>query len=298
MEPTQTGAILVTYYPDADVLQNLDALRPQVSHLLVVDNGSSPSALNSLRSAAKTLNFELLENGDNLGIGAALNIGVRRAQSLGLPWVFLFDQDSRVTPGFVTAMQQTFTTSRWGDRLTLLVPSYMDMRSETPLPRQFLPSGGLEFTMTSGSLFRTQTFAQHGLFAEELFIDGVDHEYSLRLRRAGLILDECPTAVLLHSPGTPVSHVIAGKFRFNSTNYSPIRRYYQERNKLWIYKHYFSEFPGYCFRLSTTSAKDFVKILFFESNKRQKLAFFFRGILDGLRHRMGKFEPRKPPPAV
>ena len=282
-------AIVVTYHPNReDVLANVSALRSQVEHLVIVDNGSFAEEIEALRSQPA---LHLVENGQNLGIASALNIGMRRAHDLGAAWLLLFDQDSRVTPGFVATMLQAFQSSPWGERLAILVPRYTDLRSGSPLPGDHLPGHGLETAMTSGTLMRSGTFQTYGAFADELFIDSVDCEYSLRLRRQGKILDECPEAVLLHSPGTPNAHQVGGKVVFKTSNYSPLRRYYQERNKIWLAKRYFRTFPGYCFKIFIVSGKDLIKIVLFESDKFRKIRFFLRGLLDGLRGRMGKLQP-------
>jgi rhamnosyltransferase len=143
--------------------------------------------------------------------------------------------------------------------------------------------------ITSGSLLQAQTVQQCGLFVDELFIDGVDHEYSLRLRKAGFPLYECADAILLHSPGAPRHHKFPGGKRFQTANYSPIRRYYQERNKIWIARHYARTFPRFCLRIFVVSLKDFIKIWLVEpDDKLRKATYFLRGTLDGIRGRYGK----------
>ena len=287
MTESNICAIVVTHHPDQDVLDNLKAVRPQVQTLVVVDNGSSVTCLDMLRKARTSIGFTLVENGTNKGIAAALNIGIRNTSE---PWILLFDQDSRVTEDFQRITLRCFQTSRWADRLGMLVPRYQDKRLGGVIPPERLGAGTLAVAMTSGSLYRRETFQVHGLFAEELFIDGVDHEYSLRLRAANLVIDECPDAVLLHSPGTPTCYQWFG-WSFQATNYSPIRRFYQERNKIWIYKRYLFKFPGYCLRQMLASAKSFVKIVLLEREKLSKIRLFLRGILDGLMGRTGSFNP-------
>ncbi|MES2392876.1 MAG: glycosyltransferase, partial [Acidobacteriota bacterium] len=132
-EPTNLAtdpvcAVIVTFHPDADVIANLQALRPQVSRVVVVDNGSTPEELAQLRQAALALDVELIENGDNLGIAAALNRGIRRALELDYLWVLLFDQDSRVTEDFTQTMMGAFAASPSRDRLAILIPRYEDRR--------------------------------------------------------------------------------------------------------------------------------------------------------------------------
>lgn len=285
---TEVCAIVVTYHPDALVPGNLAVARPQVGDLVVVDNGSNAEELRMLRRLAVELDFQLIENGENLGIASALNIGVRWAQAKGAEFVLLFDQDSCAGENMVRTLVESFRGSPWGDRLGILVPRYVDRRFGVGLHQNAVATG-IEAAMTSGSLIRTGSFARFGLFVDELFIDGVDYEFSLRMRREGLIIGECPQATLLHSPGEPIQHKLFGRKIFQNANYSPLRIYYQQRNKIWVTKRYFWTFPIFCSMLFFYSTKDLLKMWLGEPEKGLKTRFFLRGVLDGLRGRMGKF---------
>jgi rhamnosyltransferase len=283
-------AVIVTFHPEPDVLENLTKVRQQVQGLVVVDNGSPQETINLLRSASHQIGFELIENGQNLGIGAALNTGVLWADANSFDWVILFDQDSAATDGFMKAMLQRFDKSPSGDRLAILVPRYVDKRSGISLPQDQEKSGGLQTAMTSGSLMRASLFREHGLFEEELFIDSVDSEYSLRLRSSGLVIEECDDAMLLHSPGQPTVLRLCGVRLFQTANYSAVRRYYQDRNRIWLTRKYWKKFPKFCLRLYRDSLKEHVKTLLGEDQKWNKCYCAGLGILDGLRGRMGKFD--------
>ena len=156
-------AVVVTYHPDAAVEQNLHLLRSQVSGLAVVDNGSGPERLAALRTAAADV-FTLLENGRNLGIAAALNRGVRWAQAQGFRWVILFDQDSRVTPGFVATLERCFQAESARAKIAIVNPLYRDSRSGEIIPSPKTVGGGLEQATTSGSLMPMAVFEELGFF--------------------------------------------------------------------------------------------------------------------------------------
>ena len=277
--------VVVTYFPDAEVMANLCALRLQLRRVVVVDNGSPAESFAGIRAAG----FAVIENETNMGIATALNQGIRWAREQGCEWVFLFDQDSRVTEGYVGRMLAGFEGSEFGDRLGILVPRYVDRRFGSVLKAPRGKGVGLEAATTSGSLTPMRVFEAAGLFAEELFIDGVDYEFSLRVRRLGFAIDECVKAELLHSPGTPQYHTMLGK-RFQVANYSPVRRYYQERNKIWVAKRYWRDFLGFCLGQFLISAKDLLKIVLVEEDKARKCRFFLRGVRDGLRGRTGRLE--------
>lgn len=288
MQVEAVCAVVVTFHPDAKILDRLAALAAQSGGLVVVDNGSSLFELEQLRPFLDHLPCRtLIEHGENLGIATALNAGVRWAQTHGFHAVALFDQDSQVTPGFMTAMTSCWTVSPWGARLGILVPTYQDVRLQVAIPSNRVREG-LEAAMTSGSLLPVSLFARLGFFVDELFIDGVDYEFSLRVRASGLVIAECPQAMLEHRPGEPRVVRLGGRRLYQTANYSPTRRYYQERNKIWISRRYFGRFPVFCAKLFLFSAKDFVKILVAEQDAVTKARYFLRGMWDGLRERMGR----------
>jgi rhamnosyltransferase len=288
---TTVCAVVISYHPDEYVFGNLSLLRRQIDNVIVVDNGSLSGEVEALRRLAGELGLTLIENADNLGIATALNQGVDAARGMQADWVFLFDQDSRVTPGFADAMLNGFYATAFGRRVGILNPRYIDSRFNTDLPQhRYLPSGELESATTSGSLSPMGIYDELGPFADELFIDGVDYEISLRARSRGYVCATCQEAVLLHAPGTPRRVSLAG-FRFTVANYSHVRRYFQERNKVWCAKRYFRRFPGFFYLQFFISFKDLMKVILGEENKGIKVRAFLRGTMDGVRNRMGPYCP-------
>ncbi len=227
-----------------------------------------------MREASSLLGFELIENGSNLGIATALNIGVRRGEALGAEWFLLLDQDGRVTEGYVAAILQGFAASASGERLGILVPRYVDSLYGNTLTSPRADGTKLEVAVTSGSLTPLRVFQQAGYFADELFIDQVDSEYSLRVRSLGYVIEECKDAVLLHSPGTPTYHRVFGSKPFQVANYGPVRRYYQARNLVWLAQKYGGTFRPFVMSQVKIHAKDFVKILLKRIAGRSGGSFF------------------------
>lgn len=281
-------AVVVTFHPDADALENLSKLREQVQWLVVIDNGSPKEATTPLRAASSQLGFELIENRENLGIAAALNTGVHWAESNGCKWIIFFDQDSAVTEGFMDTMLQAYETNPRRDRLMILAPRYVDKRTGAVIPQGATESGELESAMTSGSLMLVASFCEQGYFREEFFIDAVDYEYCLRLRGRGYLIEECASAILLHSPGSPTVIRFCGIRLFQTANYSALRRYYQDRNRVWVILRYWRQFPVFCLRCFKYSLHEEAKTILGEGEKWRKTYYATLGIVDGLRGRMGK----------
>ena len=280
-------AVVITFRPKVDVLENLAKVRPQVQGLVVVDNGSSAEALAPFHQASGPMGYAVVENGANLGIAADLNNRIRWAQSQGYAWVVLFDQDSTVGDGLIDAMLNEYASHPEREKLAVVVPRYVDRKSgrEMPVPRT--GSGEILVVRTSGSLMPMALIPAIGLFLEDFVIDQVDYEYCLRLGALGYKIAQCPYATLIHSLGEMEHHDL-GVGKIISTHHNAKRRYYMTRNRIRIVQLYWRQYPAYCFDLIVSTLKDTVKILLVEKPKYQKLKNTAMGVRDALINRMGK----------
>lgn len=285
MRAQSVYAVVVTYHPNPAMVDNLSAIYSQVDGMVVVDNGSNPDAIERLRTAGKDLGFQLIENGENLGIAEALNQGVRQAIMKGYPWVILFDQDSKVTERFVERMLKTHQESPSSKTAVIIAPVYVD--ADTGVRGCLMRSrrGEILTTMTSGSLISTQVFNDASLFDANFFIDYVDIEFCLRLRRQGMSILQSP-AELFHSLGRSSNHRLLG-LRFCATNHSAERRYYMTRNRLVLMARYASDFP-WLWRESKSFISELVKIALVEEDRTSKLRAVAAGISDAVRGKWGK----------
>ena len=75
---------------------------------------------------------------------------------------------------------------------------------------------------------------------------------------------------------------------FSTSNYSAGRRYYRERNTIWMIKKYWTRYPAFFMGMLSDSVKDGVKILLAETEKRRKVYYMALGVRDGLLGRMGR----------
>ena len=203
-------AVIITYHPSARMLENISQVFAQVQALVVVDNGSNREELDSLRAKKQSLGFQVIENGENLGIAEALNQGVRWAKNKGYPWVILFDQDSGISDGFVGQMFAAWESHPERERVGSIHPRYVDPETgiEAAVPRA--SDGGPVLPMTSGALMPVWIFDKIGWFASEYFIDLVDWEYGFRVRAAGYLVADSRQAKLAHAPGNPAKHHCPG----------------------------------------------------------------------------------------
>lgn len=291
-------AVVVTYNPDATVLANVRALLEQAQEVVVVDNGSRAPFCDHVKILDQFHGVTVQWNGANLGIAAALNIGVKWALNKGYAWIATFDQDSTITPNMFSKMAATYDQCADKDNIAILCPRYRDHASGYIIlnrTRRLIHTTGAEvfWTMTSGNLVNGRVFDVVGDFKTELFIDLVDFEFCLRCRRHGYRIVESQTAWLNHSLGSPRRIQFFGTTQLLS-NHSAVRRYYWSRNMVWILRHYW---PFLCRHSRSAyielkySVLSFGALVLFDSDRSHKLRHVMRGLYDGLRGKLGPFDP-------
>ena len=86
-------AAIVTYNPDLERLQkNINAIEPQVEHLIIVDNGSKNINLISRIKGECKIKIDLIENKENIGIASALNQALDYAYKNNFDWILTLDK--------------------------------------------------------------------------------------------------------------------------------------------------------------------------------------------------------------
>jgi rhamnosyltransferase len=299
LDPTSIGAVVVSYFPDPELVARVAALVPQVGSVVVVDNGSRGEAHHVLRAVRALPGVEVVENPENRGIAAALNQGAAAARARGHAWLATFDQDSTVPAGFFEALARAHHAHPRRERVALVAPVYHDEPTGTRHSFGRPGSGAaayreIELTLTSGSVLRLDVLEALGGFDAGYFIDYVDIEYCLRCRAAGYVLLEAPEAELLHNLGASERRRLLWK-EFGVTNHAPVRRYYIARNRVLTYRRHWRTAPGWVLRDFLSLVRESIKIAGWEERPGTKLRHTARGLRDGVRGRTGPF-PGPPPP--
>jgi len=123
-------AVMVTHNPDLNLRENIRALLPHVSRLIVVDNCSDPTGRSLVQSIASASDFHVIWNEKNLGIASALNAGIRVALAEGAAegaydWIATFDDDSMVWPNFSESMIQALQACPFREKVALIGPHHL-----------------------------------------------------------------------------------------------------------------------------------------------------------------------------
>ena len=291
-------ALVVTYRPQQHALYELlNALVDQVDGIVLVDNGSGGDAVSWLGTLGLPKLLTIFQV-QNLGLAAAQNIGIEKAQSLGAKYVLFSDQDSLPAPDMV---QRLLTVAHAklaeGCSLAAVGPRYFDAHQQSLRP--FVRVRGLrvqrfdcehddqvvevDHLISSGSLIPMAALDVIGGMREELFIDYVDTEWSLRAWRMGYHSFGVCNATMRHCLGDR-PYRLFGRY---VPIHSPLRHYYLFRNTVWLYR---QGWIPWTWKVAT-ARRILLKLLFFSivpSDRLCQIRLMFRGLWDGVRGRMGR----------
>jgi rhamnosyltransferase len=209
-----------------------------------------------------------------------LNTGILDSLAKKYEFVLLLDQDSTIKQSSVLELQKELQSKSQA----FIAGAIYDQSDNTNLfTTECL------VTISSGSLLRLSMIPAIGLHNEELFIDYVDFEYSLRVNSLGYKVLKVPTATMIHKLGNFQEINLFG-FHTYITNHPPIRKYYRLRNSLYVWKKYFFYFPRWITVDILRSCKDIFKCLIFESNRLEQSRAYCYAIRDFLKAKYGRID--------
>lgn len=284
---------IVTYNPDIDRLrENLRAITPQVSTVFICDNGSDNIKLVSELAYGEFTNVQVEALGENSGIAHALNCLLNSARDGGFEQIELLDQDSVATTGMVDELSR-----HSGECVGLVCPFILDRNrmsveeyrgKQLPSTEQLVHAAS-HGAITSGSLVNVPAAFEAGGFDDDLFIDYVDFDFNERLLLHGYEIIKDNTVYLIHEKGKSERTWLKVPRRSSDGSmswsplyklgYSPMRCYYQARNRIIYWKKYHR----------WTKNEGLVEIpllmalsLLFENHRIAKLHAYAKGIKDGM----------------
>ena len=143
----------------------------------------------------------------------------------------------------------------------------------------------MQYAITSGNLVRMHVIDEVGAYDASLFIDCVDFDFCLRLRRAGYLVHRVPDARMFHRLGE--ERPVPAFARRHYILHSPVRRYYMFRNYLYLAERHLLHFPGFIAKLGVGQAIIFVLMGFFDPRPAASYRAAFRGMAHWVARRRG-----------
>jgi rhamnosyltransferase len=262
---------------------------------VIIVNNSPEINLLSLQSSQ----VALINNPSNIGLSAALNLGIKEAKRLGFSMVALFDQDTELPPNFTQQMLH-YINQHPGDKpVAVFSPIYHNhVIDETSKHINFKPFRLIRgpiletqdyahphYVITSGSFIPISVLDDVGLMREELFIDFLDIEWCLRARQQGYEVVAINKVKIDHHLGDYSVHFMGHHYPVHS----PLRMYYYFRNAMYLYR---LREIDWNWRLvdATRNLFRFLFYMLFVKNRPTYFKYIIKGYYHGLIKRMGKLE--------
>jgi rhamnosyltransferase len=293
--------VIVTFEIGDFLYKVVDAIQSQTNRVIIVDNGSGKSTGDVLSriEANRPSNVAVIRNSANLGIAAAMNIGVRKAIENGFEWILTLDHDSIAGPRMVENLLATF---RQVSDMNPGIISPVHIDQGTGREYRYVQFGRVffrrrsagdsplrcGFCLSSGSLIRKEVFDTVGFFNEDYFLYAVDNEFCRRVIQNGYDIFVSGKAVLYHREGS-AKEVRAGIFELEAPKWTAYRLYYIFRNIV----HEMRQSAPISSRLYNFLflVKTWLAILAGSGSERKKsLSAAARGIRDGMKGKLGKAE--------
>ena len=264
---------IVTFQPDISRLaENLKAAlaSTMASRVMIYDNHSDNIA--AIRELMASDNRCLLmESNVNQGIAHALNALCQKALDEGYGWILTLDQDSVIPEGLLEEY------SRYTDQkgVGIICPGIIDRNRGREYTRQTSGTEYIRQCITAGNLVSLKAWQQTGGYTEELFIDGVDFDFCMKMGEAGYKILRTNDVCLLQEVGRGRKIPLPFHHQMSVLNHPPMRLYYIARNYLYIGRRYHQRWHW-----ALEVAKRMFIVVCFEDNRLAKLRAMLKGIKD------------------
>lgn len=296
------ASVTVAYNGASVLARHLDALYRQTKELdevIVVNNASADDSLKLL--AKEYPRVTILNLSENVGVGGGYAAGLAYAAlQKKHDWVWLFDQDS--IPAKTCLEDLLNAAQHVGDSaesVAVLAPVCVHTGTKMPYPGHLWKRGRMvptlgnpsqpisfvDFVISSGSLIRREAIEAVGLPRADFFMDFVDYEHCMRLRRRGFKIGVVRDARLDHVLGDPSKFNFFGRTKYWS-DHAPWRCYYMVRNQVFTIWEYCPEWRNKGFLLCRLGHYA-VSLSLFGKQKLACLRMMCCGFRDGRSGRLG-----------
>lgn len=274
------AGVVVLYNPDQKVINNINSYIDELDALYLVDNSSADNSTLFLHEKVEYIPLR-----KNTGIAHALNVGAKKAIDHNFHYLLTMDQDSMFEKDALKNMKSIIDADDEKDQVGIYSPFHKTAISE-PVPEELFTSPLV--VMTSGNIINLDIYKCVEGFKEWMFIDCVDFEYGLNVRKHGYTIKQINIVFLDHELGDyEIKHVFNKKIFCD--NHSALRRYYIVRNSFYLYDMYHNDYPDYCQAVVKQAKQSFFYATVFEKHGFKKLIYMIRGYIDYRRGKKGAY---------
>ena len=281
------AAVVILYYPTAEAITNIESYYDFFDRVFVFDNTDAEPDLKERLQKYPKIAYH--HDYHNAGISERLNQGARLAIQEGYTWLFTLDQDSYFSLETLGDYLDMFYRFENKTNVAMFGIEHeackLKSREEAGLYSE------LDHLITSGTLVNLRLFDEIGGFDENLFIDLVDVEFSIRAKKAGFRIIKFNGIIFAHNIGKKVRRAsIKSLFliRKQKEIHSAIRCYYMLRNSLYVQEKH-KNYDPYLMNEYKHSAVDRVwSCLYYARDSWKIIKYSIRAKSDYLNNKMGK----------
>ncbi|MFH1194498.1 MAG: glycosyltransferase family 2 protein [bacterium] len=266
------AGVVVIYNPDERVLLNIESYISYLRALYIIDNSDNQNNF-IIDYFPKEGKVHYIHNFSNIGIASALNIAIKKAVDGNFQFLLTMDHDSVFEENSLNGLIEKIS----GDHLVGIYSPFHKNKYFTKPPTSREPEEVTD-VMTSGNLLNLDAVKKIGLFREDYFIDYVDIEFCLRLRKNGYKILRVNDSFLKHNEGNIEEKLFFGK-NIYLFNHNPLRWYYKIRNYFYLKREYMNLFPEYFLTENKNIRNNIIKVIFFEKQKLIKIRMMIKGYL-------------------
>jgi len=281
--PNNIAAVVVWYKPEVDYLTNLASFSSLVAHTWVIDNSSEDHS-------SWLIDFEAVTYVPfmkNHGVAYGMNQGCKLAIQNQYKYILTMDQDSSFDREVLIKHVNKALILMENPLVSIVAPTFKNEQiKQTKHPYE------ISSVITSGNILRLESWYALGGLRNQFFMDQIDHEFCIRLKKNGYKIYVNPAIVMKHKIGNPITKKIFGKL-FTSSNHYWGQRYYYIRNSLYIRKIHsdYSKPLRLYFRDITMIILTTILV---EKNVFMKILAMVLGYLDFLMNRFGSIQNNHP----
>ncbi|WP_088228889.1 hypothetical protein [Desulfosporosinus sp. FKB] len=279
MSDLNIAGVVVLYYPDENIIENIDTYIEDLKCLYIFDNSEIDNNV-MISSLLNTDKYEYISFKENKGLGFALDYCATRAKQSGFSHLLTMDQDSSFDD--FSAYFNEISTCKIKD-----VALYgVRLKKHNCKERYSI----VKETITSGNVLNLDCYGMIEGYNEKLFIDHIDFDLCYQFFKINKKIVLCNRILMNHVIGEPVIK----KVLFISIplmNHSPLRDYYMYRNETYCFYRackeghplfFLKHFLGY-------RTKTYIGIKFLEDNSSEKTKMVKLGIVHGKKGVLGKY---------
>lgn len=271
------AAVVILYYPDESVLNNISSYINEVDTLYIYDNSPINTFQNQLHNSNK---IKYHWDGENEGIAKRLNSACKMCLSEGYDHILTMDQDTAFENKDLVKYKSLI------EGLPVEhIGMYGVLHDRNQLSEKINSFEINHLLITSGSILPIKIINEIGYFNEDLFIDGVDTEYCLRIFENKYKTVQFTSIILFHNIGIPTTKLTPSLKFEKRVFHSPVRAYYITRNYFYLRKIFIKQLHHLKLNILLNEFKNGVLY----GNERLKYIYYaLRGYVDYKRRKMGK----------